>query len=208
MNVNATNNDGKTARVILEESLSNPSDSNSNERAIIIRKLKAQEEKRASRKSLITLQQTLMVVAALIVTITFQAGLNPPGGVWQDSNGRNQTSHKPGKAIQSETDPWLFAFFMVSNSLAFVVSLVLIPIIVILREEMLAFVSSLVVVALVSVEVSFILGSFMISDRNLSYRVEVFFVGLVTLAGVGWTCWKLKPSLLRRPTRAVGSQGH
>ncbi|XXG56384.1 hypothetical protein AAC387_Pa03g3802 [Persea americana] len=207
MNVNAANRNGKTARVILKEKSSNPSDSNSNERASIIRTLKAQEEK-ASRKSLITLQQTLMVVAALIVTITFQAGLNPPGGVWQDSNGKGQTSYKPGKAIQSEKAPCLFAFFMVSDALAFIVSLVLIPIIVILQKEMLAFVNSLVVVALISVEVSFILGLFMISDRKPFYRVEVFFVVLVTLAGVGWTCWKLKPSLIGRSTRAVGSQNH
>ncbi|XXG56391.1 hypothetical protein AAC387_Pa03g3807 [Persea americana] len=110
-------------------------------------------------------QQALMVVAGLIVTLTFQAGLNPPGGLWQDSEQGNQTNHEPGKAIQSETNLWLFTVFLASDALGFISSLALIPLIMILQTNTLRCVNSLVVMALVSVEVAFLIGLIMISDR-------------------------------------------
>ncbi|RWR77681.1 ankyrin repeat-containing-like protein [Cinnamomum micranthum f. kanehirae] len=185
MNVTTANKQGMTALDILQRQ---PATS---ERDDLIKKLIARE--RVIPKSITAVQQSLLVVAALIVTITFQAGLNPPGGTWQDSNGRNQTSHKPGKAIQSETAPLLFSLFMASDALAFIVSLFLIPIIMILREEIMSVVNLLVVVAIIAMEVAFFLGMFLVSDRKISYRVEVFLLVMVTSVGLGWMGWKLKP---------------
>lgn len=191
MKVNEANKEGKTALDILKKQVSARDDADcSCKRFTIIHQLKSR--KRANPASMTTMQQTLMVVAALIVTVTFQAGLNPPGGMWQES-GRGKYSHKPGKAIQSKTAPWLFAFFMASDALGFIVSLALIPIIMILRKEMLMYVNSLVVAALISVEVAFILGLIMISDRNIFYRVDLFLIASVTFGGICWTSWKLKP---------------
>ncbi|GAV74111.1 LOW QUALITY PROTEIN: Ank_2 domain-containing protein/PGG domain-containing protein, partial [Cephalotus follicularis] len=48
---------------------------------------------------------TLIVVASLIATMAFQAGTNPPGGIWQDYGGDNSTStskkHMPGTSVMA-----------------------------------------------------------------------------------------------------------
>ncbi|KAJ8635735.1 hypothetical protein MRB53_010002 [Persea americana] len=150
---------------------------------------------KANPSSLIDMQLKLMVVTGLILTVTFQAILSPPGGLWQDLSRGNHTNHIPGKAIQSETNAGLFTFFMAADALGFLVSLALIPIIMILRKEMMLCVNSLVVLTLISIEVAFILSLIMISDRKTFFRVEVFLLVLVTLVGIGWMQWKRKPQL-------------
>ncbi|TKY64309.1 PGG domain mitogen-activated protein kinase 15-like [Spatholobus suberectus] len=55
------------------------------------------EEKRGS----------LMVVATLIATITFQIAINPPGGVWQ-SDADSQQGCAPGKRCEAGTSVLAF----------------------------------------------------------------------------------------------------
>ena len=87
----------------------------------------------------------LLVVAALLVTVTYQAAITPPGGLWQDDLfGLNTTdtffhseyyllklnttaAHIAGSAIATASELFLFFFF---NSLIFVLSNVIMVVLV------------------------------------------------------------------------------
>ncbi|XWS35584.1 hypothetical protein CRYUN_Cryun20dG0009700 [Craigia yunnanensis] len=63
----------------------------------------------------------LLIVATLIAAVTFQAGVNPPGGVWQD----NINGHIAGRAIYA-SQPSAFYVFLISNTLALSASILVI----------------------------------------------------------------------------------
>ncbi|XAR64476.1 Dual-specificity kinase [Bertholletia excelsa] len=60
-----------------------------------------------------------MVVATLIATIAFQAGLSPPGGVWQD----NEAGHVAGEAVMSYNYTYMYLWFLRFSIVGFVASL-------------------------------------------------------------------------------------
>ncbi|KAF7046317.1 hypothetical protein CFC21_055350 [Triticum aestivum] len=64
----------------------------------------------------------VMLLATLVVTITYQAGLDPPGGLWLD----NRDGHKISHPVLQMTHPTRYRVFFYSNSAAFVTSLVVI----------------------------------------------------------------------------------
>ncbi|XP_058112921.1 uncharacterized protein LOC131255966 isoform X2 [Magnolia sinica] len=75
------------------------------------------------------MHNTLMVVATLIVAVTFQGAINPPGGFWQDRDSSNSTSPSPspmpsslatslttGTTIHDNTNNQAFRLFMHTSS--------------------------------------------------------------------------------------------
>ena len=83
------------------------------------------------RDSAADVRSTLLVVAALMTTATYQAVLQPPGGLWQDdirSSGDSTTtggtaSHQAGQAILSQKNPAFYILFLTLNSIGFFASI-------------------------------------------------------------------------------------
>ena len=67
----------------------------------------------------------LLTVAVLMATATYQAGLSPPGGVWQDDHlHRNDTLIAPaGASVMGTRNKYVFYAFILFNSLGFYTSL-------------------------------------------------------------------------------------
>uniref|UniRef100_A0A0E0E0T1 PGG domain-containing protein n=1 Tax=Oryza meridionalis TaxID=40149 RepID=A0A0E0E0T1_9ORYZ len=63
----------------------------------------------------------LLILSILAATVTYQAGMNPPGGVWSDDK---DVSGKPGNPILQDTHRKRYDVFYYSNSVSFVSSVV------------------------------------------------------------------------------------
>nr|CAB3467848.1 unnamed protein product [Digitaria exilis] len=64
----------------------------------------------------------LLLLAILAVSLTYQSGLNPPGGFWS----RNENNHSAGDRILEDSDHPRFIAFFYLNAVAFVSSIVII----------------------------------------------------------------------------------
>ncbi|KAJ8565541.1 hypothetical protein K7X08_008117 [Anisodus acutangulus] len=82
-------------------------------------------------------RDTLLVMAILIATATYQTVLSPPGGVWQDtfrpdennntsSDGKMSLRRIAGQSVMGTNNPISYGLFLVFNSIGFFVSLYMI----------------------------------------------------------------------------------
>lgn len=67
---------------------------------------------------------TIMTVAIMITTITFQCVIQPPGGVWQQSLDGNVTVTVGTSVLASTKDGYDYYFFLLYNTISFTASLV------------------------------------------------------------------------------------
>ncbi|GFY95166.1 hypothetical protein Acr_10g0005510 [Actinidia rufa] len=129
--VNATNANGHTAMDLLLRAQSTEREPQEVDRQIkeedlnrqiedFLREVKAKRANDLVHGDWLTEKRAaLMVVASLIATMAFQAGVNPPGGVWQD----NSNGHRAGEAVMAYNYPDSYPYFLRSNTIGFVASL-------------------------------------------------------------------------------------
>ncbi|MCE3050068.1 hypothetical protein HAX54_046428 [Datura stramonium] len=70
-----------------------------------------------------SVRNTLLVLAVLIATATYQAVLSPTGGAWQDDGNNNGTHHTAGESIMGYHNPKSYRVFLICNSVGFFTSL-------------------------------------------------------------------------------------
>ncbi|XP_057775541.1 uncharacterized protein LOC130994515 [Salvia miltiorrhiza] len=117
---------GKTELKILRESKSPEDKSRDSEIKNMLKKLPDPTKLLSARMG-----ESVLVVLVLIATMAFQAGIAPPGSVWQENEnknttiaGENKNTTRAGEAILASTyDEWYMYVFVVFNTIAFVVSL-------------------------------------------------------------------------------------
>ncbi|XVE76827.1 hypothetical protein DITRI_Ditri13aG0011500 [Diplodiscus trichospermus] len=63
----------------------------------------------------------MLIVTTLVAAVTFQAGVNPPGGVWQDDN----NGHLAGRAIYASRSGAYYVF-LIFNTVALSASVLVI----------------------------------------------------------------------------------
>lgn len=68
------------------------------------------------------LREYLMLVGVLAASVTYQSGLKPPGGLWQDNN----NGHSAGNSILHDINRSRYQAFFYSNSTSFIASIVVV----------------------------------------------------------------------------------
>ncbi|KAL9274539.1 hypothetical protein AKJ16_DCAP08936 [Drosera capensis] len=71
-------------------------------------------------------RNTLLVIAVLVATASFQVAVNPPGSVWQQSTTIWNNVYPAGVSVLGSTSPRTFILFMGCNSIGFAVSICMI----------------------------------------------------------------------------------
>uniref|UniRef100_A0A0E0LAK9 PGG domain-containing protein n=1 Tax=Oryza punctata TaxID=4537 RepID=A0A0E0LAK9_ORYPU len=85
------------------------------------------DAKDANEKDLERRRNLLFILSILAATVTYQAGLNPPGGIWPDGNIKGG---KPGNPVLQDSHPKRYDVFYYSNALSFVSSVAVIILLV------------------------------------------------------------------------------
>lgn len=153
------------------------------------------------------MRNSLMVVATLTATMTFQAGLNPPAGVWQDNPGDNSTSvpinytssiltylitpgkisHVAGVSIMADTYHSAYFGFLVLNTIGFIASLSIIILLIsglpIRRRFFMCILTVIMWIVITSMALSYTISISILSPGQTSTS-KVLTMGIIAWIGL------------------------
>ncbi|CAN6208603.1 unnamed protein product [Urochloa humidicola] len=138
------------------------------------------EPKKKREKWLNEMRGWLIVVAVLVASVTYQAGLNPPGGYWQDDSDSSD-GRIAGDPVLRSHFPSRYAAFYYFNATAFLTSL---AIIVLLMDESFYHSESKVVALkfIVVLDMVMLMGAYLAgSTRTLKMSMYTLVFGVVVL---------------------------
>ncbi|KAH7689033.1 Caskin/Ankyrin repeat-containing protein [Dioscorea alata] len=143
----------------------------------------------------------LMVLTVLSASVTYQAGLNPPGGFWQDDlQSSNFTQgHTAGNPVLATKNPIRYGIFFSFNASAFVMSLIIIVLLLkpsFFHEELrLNLLRNFLVGNIISLVVAFAVGC---SHDLKSSGASVLSTIFISILYVKWEVWRSERKMLRR----------
>ncbi|KAL5976827.1 hypothetical protein ACLOJK_021161 [Asimina triloba] len=138
-----------------------------------------------NEKQLKNMHNTLLIVATLIATVTFTAGLGPPGGIWSEpppppaaaaapppspTSTTSAANYTPGKAIQAKPELTDYSAFLISNTVGLVASCSIILLLVSglpLKNHFMTLILIIIMwVAILSLMISFAVGARLVSSSD------------------------------------------
>ncbi|XP_062116860.1 ankyrin repeat-containing protein BDA1-like [Humulus lupulus] len=168
--------------------------------------------KHLKSKRLKDVEGSIMVVATLIVSMTFQATINPPGGVWQQTynttNGvgsdfdcQNRTC-LAGTSVLAHMDDYssLYPLFLWFNSLAFLTS-VNILLLIMAGAPIIRLFNLALCVTLAFLGFSFLLAMIMVTPDHMKQKVNYLLLFAYVWWGIFLLCgaWHTIRLVLRMP---------
>lgn len=155
------------------------------------------------------MRNSLMVVATLTATMAFQAGMNPPGGVWQDFSGDNSTSlpvnnpislfgieitqnmnvsHTAGISIMADTFYGVYFTFLSCNTIGFIASLSTILLLISglpMRRRLFVWVLMVIMwIVITSMAYTYAISVIYLTPRDQRLSYEVIFLCIIAWTGL------------------------
>jgi hypothetical protein len=146
---------------------------------------------------------TLMIVATVIATMAFQAGINPPGGVWQQNtsnpaegyNCNQQNICEAGTAVLSYLYPDDYLLFIYFNTTSFFASLCVILLVIVgfpLRSKLFIWLlMSTMTISVASMTLTYIKAVGLVTPNHISKKYSslalilvYIWMGMVLIASV------------------------